>query len=1536
MGNTARWLRAGQMSAEGKRNFNKPFWFRSLNDNYLFVCMLLMATLLLALACPPPAASAVVCNENEDMFLGPGNGEDLEVKGPCTVNEGQTYHYGDVNIYNGGSLKFVDPAPDKPIHFWARSILVEKNSSLIAGEPNVPIGTNCQTVKANDPSVYCGGLVTFHLYGEDTSNVTFNHPAGTGGKGITCKTNIHCGIPDEKWNSNGGTKFDDLPGGVSDYFYAYKPLPYDDGDPNGFFGYKVLAVSYDGTLLLFGQKGATVDAEAGPVPSDSGRSWVRLTKTLNPGDTTLFLDRKVDPDWEVGDQIVVTTTDYLPGHSEQLEICKVDKDNNTVTVQTPGSQKACGTDTDAVKYIHNGVPYDLSKTKHPGIDRLQLDIKVETKPAAETRAAVALLSRSIRIISEGNEFDQHLPLPSTSGTGKYFGGHTLVRQGVRLYQVQGVEFFQLGQGGRMGHYPVHFHETRKPPTGTFVKDCSIHDSMTRWITLHATQGVTLARNVGYLSVGHGFYLEDGTEIDNKLYSNIGIFARAAIANDQNPRSVPGILAGGSPAVSDFPYNSDFSQPTVFWLMNGWNDFQYNMAAGAGACGACYWLVPGANSGWSKDKEWESYASMQEGVGRAGTTPLKLFRGNYCSTAMNSFNTVGATDQCLGLADLNPVHNDLVPAPTRDEKTETYYPIVSISGGRFPTRCDGESWENWPDCSTVPKCTKGAARERCMVTVLDRYTSSFHWAEFNFAAIWLRPQWYLVVNSVLSDVQNAGLSFVTGGDYTASNFIPGQWMLARKNVFIGNTQENDSNPYASNAGPFNPLTVTIKDKTIKGLECGAGPNDRCYSKDEGISMPLPNFANFQHLFSIYDGPAYQETNAYLDITKTKITDCPSPNPNQQCNDSAWMYGKVLGMRNDDQNQECYLPNAAIGWKQSNGFYYPPAFHSTNLFFDNVGIRHFVIEPQFIPGTYKTQNENNYELLKNLYCTWNPTMFDNFSSIDRQTVLNDDDGSLTGLVKTISVNEDSFFNAPVETIECESDETAKTSPYDYVTTVVYPDCAAKGSTASCLDDPEQPWNSDCANQTCYGVPLFRQFLNKGEDRGLGQEIRMAGMNFYQRSNLTVNHGRYYIDTNVSTTKQAEGVCKQNPHITVDNVCLTPANLNKVVGDFPNDVAPDDPAREAKLAEKACPCNLNVFRGGQTYYVFYLYAKPETKQTYQIYVGDGFDLKNDVMMVRADISGTNVLPFKSEDFPDSPSNPHPWHRAYSSGILTVTVDLTDYEGDFINTREDFCQPKSMCNWNTSESVCECSKDLNDPSSPLYNPALYKDCMEKTGTEGRTICSWAGNDIDCPEGGCFGFSFKLPDSFEANGEDERPATECFTADQDWNVPWTPAVPPLAGSCFDPPVDPLKFCGLTGEPMMTRTILTGTEERDVLFGTAGDDIIQGLGGNDIIYGFSGNDWVSGGSGNDMIFGGSGNDAIFGDAGNDGILGGRGQDQIDGGSGNDWIDGGSGNDTISGGTGNDILLGGRGQDQIDGGSGDDFCSSGENSQGCENTGYFWN
>ena len=450
--------------------------------------------------------------------------------------------------------------------------------------------------------------------------------------------------------------------------------------------------------------------------------------------------------------------------------------------------------------------------------------------------------------------------------------------------------------------------------------------------------------------------------------------------------------------------------------------------------------------------------------------------------------------------------------------------------------------------------------------------------------------------------------MTGGGYTHADVINGHWALARKSVFIGNTQNSAaSGGFASNAGPFNPGT---------GLKCdqkmGFGaPGNYCLSADNGVSFALDNYANNQRLFSIYDGPAYQDSNAYLDITRTTlpnndVTGCgPQTNndPSHNCANSDYSQaGKESGMPYDKNKNVCYLPNAAIAWKQPNGFFYPPAFHSRNLFFDNVDIRHFVIEPLFDPtlgsfGLFITDGP----AVKKRYCTntqGNPSdhvggMFSGFTDIDRQTELNDDDGTLTGLVGptattgltgSISVNQDPFFQAPVQTPECLSDVdvlpaeamnvvypgTAVTSPYDYVTTVVFPECAADGADkctgVTRQSDKMNPngtyWDNDCGNQTCYGVPLYRENLLGTEQSAV--PIRLMGQATYQRSSLTTNNNRYYIDT--------------TPSLKVQD---TPPPLNNNFPIF----------------------HINVFLTDKTYYVFLLFAKKTTKQTYDLYVGKGF---------------------------------------------------------------------------------------------------------------------------------------------------------------------------------------------------------------------------------------------------------------------------------------------------------------------------------------------
>jgi cell migration-inducing and hyaluronan-binding protein len=1374
----------------------------------------------------------------------------LLVTGTCVVQPSKKYYYGNVNIVSPGVLIF-EEAPNSETNFWASSIIIENGGKMSAGESTV-FGT-------------FGGVLTIHLYGADQSG---GDPVGHPGQGVLCQstTDAPCGIPSEVWTDNVKAERD-LPGKVHDVFYQYGPLYGDDkctdgsrydhdkgkcGSSNqrvGYFGYKVLAVSYGGTLVLHGHKGASYSLETDQDHVSSGGSWMRLAKSLNEDDTTLQLEHSPgfgcheqftdDCGWKAHDKIVVTTTDYLPGHSEELTIKSVNIDAN----------KGNTIDFDEkIKWPHNGVRYgaldaenSLKKRLDLAKGRLSLDRDLVDK-GVETRAAVALLSRSIRIVSGGDKADQEFPASTPPCTFKRtepscysFGAHMVIRQGFEKVQIQGVEFKQMGQGGRLAHYPVHFHMARKTPADTYIKDSSVNESMTRWFVIHSTQGVTLARNVGYKSIGHGYYLEDATETDNNFYSNIGIFARAAVDNEQNPRKVPGILAYNGNDRPGFPFRSDNEYPSVFWITNGWNDFIGNMAAGAGTCGACYWLEPAENSDMPDvpppmtgmrpmHMKWSGYAALQRPAGNdvpssfAGATPLKSFYKNYCTSAMHSFQTTQDAPACNGLraADLGNAPNTLsevksiAPTPLKPEKEQDdpYYP--HYIGERAETRCplaDTQIPGQPPayDCSAekVPgRCSNGTP-DQCGVTVLDHYTSAFNWAENGVAAIWLRPKWYLVDNSVLSDVQNAGLTFVTSGTYDRSAVIEGDWALARNTVFIGNTQKN--NPLASNAGPFNQGGAL---KSPLKCDNGDSPGGYCLNSKEGISMPLTNFAVNQRLFNIYDGPAYEDSNVYLDITKTP------------CNDGKCMYADTLGIRKDSTKKDsdddyCYLPNAAIAWKQPNGFFYPPAFHSTNLFFDNVDIRHYVIDALFQPRTYI----NDLEKVKKEYCKpattdYPATYFGGFTDIDRQTELNDDDGSLTGLSnslpdstppdplkQTISVNPDKFFNAPVETAECKSNlgvnpdkacgtpetpSTATTSPYDYVTTAVISECGVDGTKSNpgrCGDDrvddvepgkldrfPMQAgrsgiWSQECTNPACYGVPLYRQFLT-GEDKKNEKDstgewkdwyhdkcdkdpttpqcrwpfVRMGGQAAYQRSTLTVNHGTYYLDTTVPRDIQwGKGSGQPGEPFTT----VTPCQITDV--------------------DHCHPRSVNVFEEDKTYYVYFLYAKRATKQTYQIYVGRDFDLAT----VKAKRAVLNTSPVNKFDDATWPAG---WDKHYNDkeacpydnqkcGILKVTVDFKNIDLD-LKPANGLCLPHTFCSEDGEKEAgksCGCALKDSDPLVKA-NPSLKQECKKVCGT-------WAVKDLDFPRDGAWGFSFKLPSRFNPDATIEhptlhRPQPESFPKD--------------------------------------------------------------------------------------------------------------------------------------------------------------------------------
>jgi hypothetical protein len=96
--------------------------------------------------------------------------------------------------------------------------------------------------------------------------------------------------------------------------------------------------------------------------------------------------------------------------------------------------------------------------------------------------------------------------------------------------------------------------------GSSVIGASIHDSHNRWLTVHGTNYLVVRDCVGYRSVGHGFFLEDGTEVYNVLDRNLAV---AAKRTKRLPKQV---------------LSFDENNGAGFWWANSLNTFTRNVAA----------------------------------------------------------------------------------------------------------------------------------------------------------------------------------------------------------------------------------------------------------------------------------------------------------------------------------------------------------------------------------------------------------------------------------------------------------------------------------------------------------------------------------------------------------------------------------------------------------------------------------------------------------------------------------------------------------------------------------------------------------------------------------------------------------------------------------------------------------------------------------------------------------------------------------------------------------------------------------------------
>lgn len=213
------------------------------------------------------------------------------------------------------------------------------------------------------------------------------------------------------------------------------------------------------------------------------KTWTRLSQTVEPGDTILYLQDDVN--WQVGQQVVLVTTALRDSRDwHQNEILTI-----TAIASSNGATGSVLTVSPSVQDRH--VANDSYQAE---VGLLTRTIKIQGSDTDSEPTDIDPLNCVGTSSERWRRYgDSSQPCTNLEITG--YGAHVIVRNG-GLGFVEGVELYRVGQTNVMGRYPMHFHLLGNCPS-CYLKDSSIHRSYFRCISIHATNQATVAENVAY-------------------------------------------------------------------------------------------------------------------------------------------------------------------------------------------------------------------------------------------------------------------------------------------------------------------------------------------------------------------------------------------------------------------------------------------------------------------------------------------------------------------------------------------------------------------------------------------------------------------------------------------------------------------------------------------------------------------------------------------------------------------------------------------------------------------------------------------------------------------------------------------------------------------------------------------------------------------------------------------------------------------------------------------------------------------------------
>ncbi|XP_010011533.1 PREDICTED: transmembrane protein 2 isoform X2 [Nestor notabilis] len=362
-----------------------------------------------------------------------------------------------------------------------------------------------------------------------------------------------------------------------------------------------------------------------------------------------------------------------------------------------------------------------------------------------------------------------------------FGGHIKILKNFTSVHLSYVELKQMGQQ-QIGSYPVHFHlcgdvdEKGGYSFKTYLEGLSIHHCFSRCVTIHATNGLLIKDTIGYDTLGHCFFTEDGIEQRNTLYHNLGLVTKPGtlLPTDRNSSMCTGIRDKVYGSYVPVPA-TDCMAVSTFWISHPNNHLINNAAAGSQDAGIWY-LFHRVATGDSHNLATETKSEL---------TPLGIF---YNNRVHSNFKAGLFIDK--GVKTTN--------ASAEDPREY----LCLDNNARFRPHQDAD-----------PEKPRVAA-------LIDRLISFKN----NDHGAWVRGGDILIQNSGFAD-NGIGLTFASDGSFPNDE---GASQEVSESLFIGESKNygfsGGQNKYAGTGGIDNKARTLPRNRTfpIRGFQIYDGP------------------------------------------------------------------------------------------------------------------------------------------------------------------------------------------------------------------------------------------------------------------------------------------------------------------------------------------------------------------------------------------------------------------------------------------------------------------------------------------------------------------------------------------------------------------------------------------------------------------------------------------------------------------------------------------------------------------------------------------